>query len=315
MKPLRLGVVAVVLAVIAFAAIHVAMGAAHSGSTAARKALSALEPAHASLPTQPGSLLGVYVSGVPHSVTPVLDFMSQSGTRLRVTSYYSGWNEPFQTSFAWTLYSQHITPLVQIEPTKVSLAAIADGSQDGYLVSYANQVRRFRHPVILSFAHEMNGAWYSWGYRHTSASVFIAAWRHIVNVFRAEGADNITWLWTVNSLAVRGATVVNPDAWWPGSQYVTWVGIDGYYYAAKETFSSLFAPIMRDIHAVTSDPILISETGAAPMAGQVTKIANLFAGMRADHMLGLIWFDAKGNEDWRIDTPAAFAAFRRAASS
>lgn len=315
MKPLRLGVVAVVLAAIAFTAIHVAMGAAHSGNDAARKALSALEPAHASLPAEPGSLLGVYVPGVPHSVTPVLDFMSQADTRLGVTSYYSGWNEPFQTSFAWALYSQHITPLVQIEPGKVSLAAIADGSQDGYLVSYANQVRRFRHAVILSFAHEMNGAWYSWGYRHTSASVFIAAWRHIVTVFRAEGADNVTWLWTVNSLAVRGATVVNPDAWWPGSQYVTWVGIDGYYYAAKETFSSLFAPIMTDIHAVTSDPILISETGAAPKAGQVTKIANLFAGVRADHMLGLIWFDAKGNEDWRIDTPAAFATFRRAASS
>ena len=28
--------------------------------------------------------------------------------------------------------------------------------------------------------------------------MFVAAWRHIVTVFRALGARNVTWLWTVN---------------------------------------------------------------------------------------------------------------------
>ncbi len=314
MKPVKLAAAAVVLAVAAFTAVHVAVRSEHAGNAAARNALAAIAPAHAALPAEPESFVGVYVPGVPQSVTPVGQFASRADTGLRIASYYSGWNEPFRTGFASALYSQRIIPLVQIEPTKVTLAAIADGSQDGYLVAYADAVRSYRHAVILSFAHEMNGAWYKWGYGHTSASVFIAAWRHLVTVFKAQGADNVTWLWTVNSLAVRGARVVNPDAWWPGSQYVTWVGIDGYYYGAQETFNSLFGPISTDIRAVTRDPILISETGAAPKAGQVAKIANLFAGVRADHLLGLVWFDAKGNEDWRIDTPAAYAAFRRAAS-
>lgn len=159
----------------------------------------------------------------------------------------------------------------------------------------------------------MNGDWYSWGYRHTSAAEFVAAWRHVVTVFKEQGAGNVTWLWTVNSLAGGGTRIVNPDAWWPGSQYVTWVGIDGYYYRADETFATLFGPTVTDIRAVTRDPILIAETGAAPQADPIAKIADLFAGVRADHMLGLVWFDAKGNEDWRIDTPAAFAAFGRAA--
>ena len=26
--------------------------------------------------------------------------------------------------------------------------------------------------------------------------------------------------------------------WWPGKRYVTWVGIDGYYYLPSETFFS-----------------------------------------------------------------------------
>ncbi len=58
-------------------------------------------------------------------------------------------------------------PLVQMDPDGISIAAIASGRYDGYLSSYAEAVRAYRHPVILSFGHEMNGSWYSWGYRNT----------------------------------------------------------------------------------------------------------------------------------------------------
>ena len=64
--------------------------------------------------------------------------------------------------------------------------------------AYAKAVRSYRHPVILSFGHEMNGDWYSWGYRHTSPATFVAAWRHIVNAVPPLDARNVTWLWTVN---------------------------------------------------------------------------------------------------------------------
>ena len=56
---------------------------------------------------------------------------------------------------------------MQIDPTNISLAKIADGGYDSYLLSFANAVAAFRHSVIISFGHEMNGYWYSWGY-HTS---------------------------------------------------------------------------------------------------------------------------------------------------
>ena len=45
----------------------------------------------------------------------------------------------------------------------------------------------------------------SWGYRHTSPAAFVAAWRHVVNVFRAQGAYNVTWLWTINIIDNRAA--------------------------------------------------------------------------------------------------------------
>ena len=85
-----------------------------------------------------------------------------------------------------------------MDPKNISVEAIASGHYDGYLTSYAETVRHYHHPVIVSFGHEMNGDWYSWGYKRTSPATFIAAWRHIVSLFRALGAQNVTWLWTVN---------------------------------------------------------------------------------------------------------------------
>ena len=59
----------------------------------------------------------------------------------------------------------------------VSLASIAVGHYDAYLRTYAHAVRTFRCRVVLSFGHEMNGSWYSWGRPQTSPATFIAAWR------------------------------------------------------------------------------------------------------------------------------------------
>ena len=82
-----------------------------------------------------------------------------------------------------------------------------------------------------------------------------------------------------------------PARWWPGSSYVNWVGIDGYYYQPSWKFASLFGPTIKAVRALTLDPILISET-AAPGATQPAKIADLFAGIRAYGLLGFVWFDA-----------------------
>ena len=43
------------------------------------------------------------------------------------------------------------------------------------------------------------------GIRARHAATFVAAWRHIVTLFRAEGADNVTWLWTVNQRTPDGS--------------------------------------------------------------------------------------------------------------
>ena len=113
--------------------------------------------------------------------------------------YYSGWYRALPDRLRHDGGQERRGAARADGPGRASASpAIAAGKYDGYLSAYAEAVRAYRHPVILSFGHEMNGNWYSWGYTHTSPAVFVAAWRHIVTLFRALGAQNVTWLWTVN---------------------------------------------------------------------------------------------------------------------
>ena len=301
----RYGTVALVVAAIAV----VAGFGLHDKKTAAT-----LGQSQAALPAKPHDYLGAFVPGMPGTVDGLAAFGSETGTRPNVAVYYSGWLEPFQSGFAAELAARGVVPLVQIDPAGIDLAAIVHGQYNSYLASYAQAVRNFARPVIISFGHEMNGDWYSWGNGKTSPAVFVAAWQHVVKIFRAWGAYNVTWLWTVNSLAGGPGQAATPQPWWPGADYVTWVGIDGYFYYPAESFSTLFGHTISVIRQFTRDPVLITETAVAPAAGRAAKIPGLFAGAWSAGVLGVVWFDASGYRDWRIDNdPAALAAFGKAA--
>jgi len=290
----------------------IALVSSMHGKPEGGRAVDPVAPPSAVAPPKPSTFLGVYTPGVPTSYAGVTAFTATTGVRPGVVVYYSGWMEPFQVRFAEMAARHHAAPLVQINPTRVSMTAIASGRYDSYLRSYAATVRAFRGRVILSFGHEMNGSWYSWGYKHTSPATFVDAWRHIVTVFRQQGADNVTWLWAVNVMHPHG-NIPSPAAWWPGNSYVTWVGIDGYYYKPSWTFASLFGPTIKAIRGLTLAPILISETSVAPAADKPAKIANLFAGVRDYGLLGLVWFNSDKHRNWSISDPASAAAFRRGA--
>lgn len=261
--------------------------------------------------TQPVRYLGIYEPDAPLSYAGVNQFAQAIGRQPNLVSYYSNWLEPFQSAFATSAAANGAVTIVQMDPKGVSLASIAAGRYDAYLRSYAAATKAFGHPVALAFGHEMNGNWYSWGNQHTSAKAFVAAWRHIVTLFRAAGATNVIWLWTVNVLNAN-PPIPAPGPWWPGSSYVNWVGIDGYYYLSSQTFSQVFGPTIVAVRGLTNDPILIAETGAAPATGQAAKISDLFAGVQTYGLSGFVWFDENTQgRIWRIDSSGAFNAFRQ----
>ncbi len=270
-------------------------------------------PVYVSLPPNPASYLGVFEPGAPPSYDPVADFTTMAGRVPSLVGYYSGWAEPFDTPFAEMLHRHGVIPFVQIDPTDASIAAITAGTYDDYLRSYADSVRGFGHGVVIGFGHEMNATWYSWGYRHIPPSTFVAAWRHIVTLFRDQGARNVTWIWTVQTDGPGTGPIA---AWWPGAQYVNWVGVDGYYYQPADVFASVFGSTIKQVRALTSRPVLLAETAVGPAAGQFDKILDLFQGMATYKTLGLVWFDEAQHggihrQDWRIeDSPTAQIFFR-----
>jgi hypothetical protein len=247
------------------------------------------------------------------SASNVAEFQQATGVRPDIVEHYARPGTAFSANFA-----AGAIPLIQLMPYDVSLASIANGGEDDWLRSYARAVAGYQRAVILGFAPEMNGSWYSWGATHASPAEYIAAWRHVVTVFRGQGALNVTWLWTVNVSIVasgdspsNGVAAVTP--WWPGAAWVDWAGIDGYFYRSQETFGIVFGNTLNQIHALTPKPVLISETAVAPAAGKAAKIPGLFAGANAAGTVGLVWFDLRGNRDWPLDDDqAALAAFRAA---
>jgi mannan endo-1,4-beta-mannosidase len=260
-------------------------------------------PVHAMLPPILGSYLGVYEPGSPPSYQPIAEFATAVGRQPNLDETFSGWAAPFDTGFADTLHRHGVIPLVQIDPTDASIAGIAAGDYDDYLRTYADAVADYRHPVVIGFGQEMNAGWYPWGNGHVAPGTFVAAWKHIVQIFRSEGADNVQWLWTIQADEPGTGPI---GEWWPGPKYVSWVGIDGFYYRPSDNFSNVFGLTIQQVRALTNKPVLLAETAVGPAAGQIEKIQDLFMGMSKYGTLGLVWFDADQHgvndvHDWRIE--------------
>lgn len=267
--------------------------------------------------SQPLVAVGVYVPGAATSYAPAQAFAKATGADPSIVLAYSALAAPFNTGFARRALAHGAIPFIQLMPSKITMKDVAAGAEDARLREDADQVRSLGKQIMLSFAPEPNGNWYRWGWSHTPATQWVAAWRHVVNVFRSAGARNVTWVWTMNVPFTSSGPISD---YWPGASYVSEVGIDGYYAHASDTFAALFGPIIRQARKLSDKPVLISETAAGPDSGKrrESQIESLFTGVKADHLLGFVWFDEAQHDgpyhqDWRLeDSSAALAAFRSA---
>jgi Glycosyl hydrolase family 26 len=261
--------------------------------------------------------LGVSEPGNPLSMSNVRRFASLTGARVNLVSYYTGWYENFNAAAASAVTRYGALPLIFLDSGRVPLQDITGGTGH-WATEYAKAVKKFGHPVAISFDSDFNGPWWPWSFEHESSQLYKAAWRRIVRIFRSVGATNVIWVWTV----AKVSPITTPLApWWPGSNYVNWVGVNAYYITSSSTFNNVFVPTFKRIRRLTNDPLLITETGANMEAGRPRAITNLFHHLGSvPGLLGFIYFDFSKNlfplHKWRIDNdPAAIAAFKAAAAS
>ena len=239
----------------------------------------------------------------PRITSHVRSFQKVTRTRIQVIEFYNPFTQPFQRWEAQQATALGDLPLIQLNPRHVSLARIPAGRYDGTIRRYADSVRDFGCRVVISFGHEMNGWWYPWGEPWTKPAAFIAAWRHIHDIFVTEGATNVIWSWDPSHQYRYGAAT-KASLWYPGNAYVDWVGIDGYL-GPGQTFAQVFATQLRNIRRVTSKPVYLAETGVAGGPDQAWQIAGLFAALKKYNLRGLVWFDLNRKQPWRLEGQAS----------
>jgi mannan endo-1,4-beta-mannosidase len=286
---------------------------------------------------------GVFTPGIPYSLGPLAQAERNAGRRPAIALWYQAWagRSAFPRTAVARLAGLGIVPMITWEPWRAPrvagtldlhqpqyrLARIAAGRFDGYIRRYALAVKRYGGPVMLRPFHEMDGDWYPWGgtVNGNTPKDFVAAWRHIHDVFTRAGADNVTWVWSVNAGSVPNRRGNQPSDYWPGGRYVDWIGISGFNWGAARNFggwisfdriySSRVGALLR-YHR----PIALTEIAAPEVGGnKAAWIASSFA--RLSHyprIRALVWYDKRDSrlEDWRIQSSrAARAAFARAVAA
>ncbi len=230
--------------------------------------------------------------------------------------------QPFPASFVDSVVAGGAMPMLTWEPSTTSspLMAIADGTYDSYLRSWAEAAAANGHVIYLRILHEMNGPWYPWGLGvdGNTAAEYVNAFQHIVDIFRAAGASNVEFIWCV----ATSASSTSFTELFPGDSYVSWVAMDGYNKTADpaDTMEEIFAADYAILTAISTRPIMIAETATIEDPSDPTFKADwittgFFSAIPSvfPRIIAVMYFDrvARGHS-YPFDTsPASLAAMRQ----
>jgi beta-mannanase len=274
--------------------------------------------------TAPTNTNTVTFGAVGNDLSAISAFESHAGKKVSLVGSYRSfyWDTHFPTSDANAVYAHGATPMITWEPWNPSngvnqpayaLKNVAAGNFDAMLKTWAAEVKSFGHPVWIRFAHEMNGNWYPWavGVNGNTAADYIAAYRHVHDVFVNAGVTNVKWVWNVNTDAGTG---VSPSSVYPGSAYVDWMGIDGYNWGTSQAWSTWLSPsqvfgqMVTQLHNLASTkPILLGEMASTETGGNKAQwISDFFTWMKGNaYVKGFVWFDIAKETDWRIESSSS----------
>lgn len=159
---------------------------------------------------------------------------------------------------------------------------IAGGSYDGELLAQARGIAAIGEPVFVTFDHEPDQPRRS---LQGSAADYIAAWRHVHQLYEIAGADNAVWVWVATGWMPSAAEALKM---WPGNDVVDWISWEAYDFAGCRTgpadatksksFEEVALPFYRYLleHGTAASidvnkPMMISEAGSAIAANSSTS--------------------------------------------
>ncbi len=302
---------------------------------------------------------GAYIKGdtfgfddAPFDPRTVNAFESDAGKGVSIIHWGQPWvwttrggYQPFPRAAAESVRVHGAIPMItwtsnnqdagnSISQPSFQLARITRGDHDAYIRQWADDAKAWGYPIFVRFDPEMNGDWYNWSeaVNGNADGQFVPMWRHVVDIFRQEGATNVTWVWAPNRTWLEAP--ISLAALYPGSSYVDWSGISGYNWGTNpakannewQTFDEVFKDSYRALlHVAVGKPIMIAETASSDFGGSKaawitdalgTQLPEDYPAVKA-----FVWFNwnarqGNGRMDWVIESSTSVTtAFRRGIDS
>ena len=144
-----------------------------------------------------------------------------------------------------SLFDAGYLPLLPYLPpgSEEGLAHLLAGESDSLLRAEARSLRALPQHLFLQLmpAQDLSDS---------LAQPYVQAWRHVVEVFRAEGVGNVVWVWPVPHHTDR-------KAFYPGARYVDYLNLDlsDSSESSLINFEAIYEPIRQEGYA---HPVMLS---------------------------------------------------------
>ncbi len=257
-------------------------------------------------------------------------FLQASG--LGRVAIYNRWTTP-NGSFDWVLNEfarRPVTGMITWNlPGDGTQASIASGAWDANIRARAAEAQAYGKPLFIRLNWEFNGFWEAWSARTAagtsrtgnSPADYIAAWRHVVRLFSQ--VTNVTFVWcpTLFQPVPVGSGLSNWD-WWPGDDYVGWIGVDAYPGSASWDWMQNGTQALKAFDSFARlhhKPLMIAEWGlSSPATGDSPWWLSTFVTWIRSHssVKAQIYFDydnrGSGGKDYRLSSfPQAAQRYRQ----
>jgi hypothetical protein len=234
--------------------------------------------------------------------------------------------------------ANNVTPLITWMPygNGDPLVEYIQGKHDAWVHAEAQKAKALGVQIFMRWGHEMDGNWYPWagyvngeggdggadvdgGVPSTGYGKYVDAWRHVHDIFVAEGATNVLWVWCPLVNDVPATPWNHWTDYYPGDDYVDWVGIDAYNWGSSssccvwQSFAALLTGSPYQDYS-SKKPIMLPETASAEVGGNKAQwITDMHHDLMTEFrdIRAVVWFDINKETDWRINSsPSALAAYQ-----
>lgn len=224
-----------------------------------------------------------------------------------------------------------------------SMQSFLSGEHDEALKNWALAAKAIEGPLLVEFGTEVNGNWFPWNAEFNGGSSrtgygdpnlfdgmerFRDVYRHIIDICREQGVNNITWFYHVNAYSGPDESWNNMQDYYPGDDYIDWLGVSIYgpqeTYYPWQTFEEILDNTYADIDAITNKdlPLAVLEWGVIdyPDVGDKAQwitdaLATISEGGAYAGKVQAVsyWHENFGNTNLKIDSsPESLEAYRTA---